>query len=334
VKIAVVILNYNGKTWLEKFLPSVIEHSDLAEIVVIDNASIDESVHFLSINYPKVKVVLNKENYGFAGGYNEGLEHVKSDVFVLLNSDIEVTENWLQPIVGFLLENPECAGAQPKILSHNQKTHFEHAGAAGGFIDKYGYPFCRGRVFDTVEEDKGQYDTNVEVFWATGACLFIRSEVFRKVGGFDASYFAHMEEIDLCWRIKQLGFSFYCIPQSKVYHVGGGTLSYMSPHKTFLNFRNSLFTLHKNCRENLFFFIFVRITLDGIAGIKFLLEGNFKHTISIIQSHFSYYLKLPELNKKRKAIIKSTNSISGKLNKSIVWQYFIKNKKEYSQLLK
>lgn len=333
MKVAVVILNYNGQSWLEKFLPSVVKHSDTAEIVVIDNASTDDSVNFLALRFPTVQVVLNKENYGFAGGYNEGLAQINCDVFVLLNSDIEVTENWLKPIVEFMIQHPKCAGAQPKILSYNEKTYFEHAGAAGGFIDRFGYPFCRGRVFDSVEKDEGQYDNNTEIFWASGACFFIRRDVFLKVGGFDAKYFAHMEEIDLCWRVKHMGMSFYCIPSSVVYHVGGGTLSYMSPKKTFLNFRNSLFTLHKNCRKNLVLLILLRLILDGIAGLKFMLEGNMKHTWSIIKSHFSYYSKLSELNSQRKVVLKSSTANNELFNKSIVWQYFIKGKKKYTQLL-
>jgi GT2 family glycosyltransferase len=333
VNIAVVILNYNGKYWLGKFLPNVIQQSSLAQIVVIDNASTDDSVYYLKENFKTVDVIINKSNLGFAGGYNEGLKQVKSDFYVLLNSDVEVTENWLLPIIQFLQKNPYCAGAQPKILSYNNKSYFEHAGAAGGFIDKFGYPFCRGRIFDCVEEDKGQYDSITEIFWASGACLFIKSEVFHKVGGFDASYFAHMEEIDLCWRIKQLGYTFYCVPESVVYHVGGGTLSYMSPRKTFLNFRNSLFTLHKNCYSNLVFLIFVRLLLDGVAGVKFLFEGNYQHTWSIVKAHFSYYSHLAYLNKERKLIKKSSSTISGKMKLSIVWQYFLKNRKSFSQLL-
>jgi GT2 family glycosyltransferase len=333
VKVAVVLLNYNGKKWLEKFLPNVMIYSENADIVVIDNASTDDSLEFLRTVYPKVRVIINDQNFGFAGGYNAGLSQIESDIYVLLNSDVEVTEGWINAIIDFFEKNPQCAGAQPKILSYHHRSHFEYAGASGGFLDKFGYPFCRGRIFNTVEQDQGQYNTNQKVFWASGACLFIRSNLFHQAGGFDTDYFAHMEEIDLCWRIQKMGYSFYCVPSSVVYHVGGGTLNYISPHKTYLNFRNSLFTLHKNGQRNLPFLIFVRLLLDGVAGLKFLLSGSFRHTVSIIQAHFSYYASLSKLNKKRRELRGYTSPVSGQFKISIVWQYYIAKKKVYSNLI-
>nr|MBP8033086.1 glycosyltransferase family 2 protein [Bacteroidia bacterium] len=245
-KVAVVILNWNGKPFLEKFLPTVLQYSSGAQIIVADNQSSDDSVAFLKTQFPQVSVILNPSNDGFATGYNLALKQVKAEYYVLLNSDVEVTENWLQPIIKLMDENLKVAACQPKILDYNHPSKFEYAGAAGGFIDKYGYPFCRGRIFNVLEEDKAQYDTAKEVFWATGACMFVRAEAFWKVGGFDDDYFAHMEEIDVCWRMKNIGYQIYVEPSSKVYHVGGGTLNKLSPRKTFLNFRNNLTTLTKN----------------------------------------------------------------------------------------
>jgi len=333
MKIAVAILNYNGVNWLTKFLPNVIEHSKIAEIYVIDNGSTDKSVSELKLNFPSVKLIINDENYGFAGGYNVGLKHIESDLYILLNSDIEVTPNWIEPIADFLEKNEHCAGAQPKILAYHDKSKFEHAGAAGGFIDTLGYPFCRGRIFEKTETDTGQYDSNLEIFWASGACLFIKSNVFWEVEGFDERYFAHMEEIDLCWRIHNLGKTFYCIPSSSVYHVGGGTLNYMSPQKTFLNFRNSLFTLHKNLDKNVFIKIFLRLCLDGVSGIFFLLKGQFKHTLSILKAHFSYYKHIPQLIKRRKSIQKKQfGKMPGVYKSSIVWEHFISKINTFSSI--
>lgn len=334
MKIAVVILNYNGAEWLKKFLPTVIEYSPSAEIVVIENASTDASLTILKEHFPTVKVIINDKNYGFAGGYNEGLKKVDADLFVLLNSDVEVTPNWLAPMVDFFQKNEHCAAAQPKILAHHNKSLFEHAGASGGYIDTFGYPFCRGRIFESVEEDTGQYNSTEEIFWASGACLFIKSKLFWEVGGFDSVFFAHMEEIDLCWRLHNHGYSIYCLPESVVYHVGGGTLNYNSPRKTFLNFRNSLFTLHKNLDSKLFLTIFTRLTLDGVTGARMLFKGEFKHIWSILKAHFSYYKHLSYLNQQRKTIPKkSFNQLPGTYGKSVVWSYFVKKQLKFSQLL-
>ena len=253
-KVAVVILNWNGQSFLEKFLPNVIKYSQEVQIIVADNQSSDNSVAFLKDKFPEVSIIINPSNDAFAKGYNLALKQVQAEYYVLLNSDVEVTENWIEPIVSLMQSNPKIAACQPKILDYNQPSKFEYAGASGGFIDKYGYPFCRGRIFNVLEEDKGQYDSSMEVFWATGACMFVRSDAFWKVGGFDDDYFAHMEEIDVCWRMKNIGYQIFIEPKSKVYHVGGGTLNKLSPRKTFLNFRNNLITLTKNASPRFLFF--------------------------------------------------------------------------------
>lgn len=333
MKIIVAILNYNGKSWLEQFLPNVIAKSQEAEIVIIDNASKDDSILFLKDKHPSLRVIENFENHGFAGGYNEGLKTLEADYFVLLNSDVEVTDNWIMPVINLLEGSEDIVAAQPKVLAYNNKSKFEHAGAAGGMMDKYGYPFCRGRIFNHTEEDTGQFNDNIEVFWATGACLFIKASTFKAHKGFDASYFAHMEEIDLCWRIKNSGKKIYYCSESVVYHVGGGTLNYMSPFKTYLNFKNSLYTLHKNYDGFLIFVIFTRLILDGIAAFKFLMGGEFKNIWSIIKAHFHYYIHIPTLNKQRKSINKKKyKSMVGVYNKSIVWQFFGLKKKNYTNL--
>jgi len=291
MKVAVVILNWNGAGLLRKFLPSVVQFSDEATIYVADNASTDDSVLVLQSEFPSVKIIENKANYGFAKGYNEALPFVDADVFALVNSDIEVTENWLQPIVEAFKNEPETAIIQPKILDYKNKDYFEYAGAAGGFIDKYGYPFCRGRIFDSIEKDERQYDDNCDIFWASGACFFIRSSVFKTLNGFDADFFAHQEEIDLCWRAFNKGFRAKYIYGSKVYHVGGATLQQGNPQKTFLNFRNSLWMLSKNLPKNqLIPVLFVRMILDGIAAFQFLFKGKFSHFLAVAKAHLFFYL--------------------------------------------
>lgn len=329
MKIAVVILNWNGKTLLEQFLPSVIQHSKEADIYLADNASTDDSVSFISTHFPRVQIIRNSENGGFAKGYNDALEHVEADAFCLLNSDVEVSENWLYPIIETFNNDSKIAIIQPKLLDYKHKDHFEYAGAAGGFIDKYGYPYCRGRIFNTIEKDEGQYDDSSDIFWASGACLFIRKNVYQALHGFDELFFAHMEEIDLCWRAKNLGYSIKYVSSSIVYHVGGATLSNTSPKKTFLNFRNSLFTLTKNVKGNLFMLIFSRLILDCIAGIKFILNFKPLHTFAIIKAHFSYYQHLHRLLNKRKLLNNSTIHYN---KKCIVWLYYVQNKKQYNSL--
>ena len=336
-KIAVVILNWNGKSFLEKFLPIVIKYSQGVQIIVADNQSTDDSVSFLKTNFPNVSVIINPSNDGFAKGYNLALKQVSAEYYILLNSDVEVTENWIEPIIDLMRANHTVAACQPKILDYKHPSKFEYAGAAGGFIDKYGYPFCRGRVFNILEEDKGQYDAAQEVFWATGACMFVRSEIFWKVGGFDDDYFAHMEEIDVCWRMKNLGYQVYVEPKSKVYHVGGGTLNKLSPRKTFLNFRNNLTTLTKNASPRfLFFKIIFRMILDGVAAFKFLFEGHGSHFFAVIKAHFSFYKHLPSTLKKRdtmRLMPEFKETTTGVYEKNIVYAHFVKGVKYYSELI-
>jgi len=332
-KIGVVILNYNGVGWFEKFLKGVIENSPKAEVVVIDNASTDNSVEYLKNNFPEVRLIINKENHGYAGGYNEGLKQLNHPIWILLNSDVEVTPNWLDPIEQVFDQNDNVAACQPKILSYNEKSKFEYAGAGGGMLDKLAYPFCRGRIFQELEVDTGQYDDVKEVFWASGACMGVRSSVFKDLGGFDETYFAHMEEIDLCWRMKNNGYKVLYNGSSTVYHVGGGTLDYNNPRKTYLNFRNSLFTNYKNYDKSSFGFILKRLFLDGLAGTKFLFSGQFKHIGAIFKAHFSFYKELKVLKVKRKEIEKRNfKQMTGVYSKSIVMQHFVKNNKKYTDL--
>lgn len=327
-------MNWNGCKYLEQFLPSVVAHSDGARVILADNASSDNSVEFVKTNFPAVEVILNTSNGGFAKGYNDALKQVDSKYYLLLNSDIEVTEGWLNPLFEMIQSDEMIAGCQPKILSYREPGKFEHAGASGGFLDVDFFPFCRGRIFDRIENDEQQYDETSEVFWATGAALLIRSEVFHKLGGFDESFFAHMEEIDLCWRAKKMGYSFHVQPQSVVYHVGGGTLSYMSPRKTYLNFRNSLYMIVKNYEGWLFPKLFIRMILDGIAGIRFLVKGEFKNLWAVLNSHFSMYANLSSLLKKRKQIRKSESNPNnnGFYKGSILWAYYFKRIGKFSQL--
>lgn len=326
MKIAIVILNWNGKALLEKFLPSVVTHSEGAEIYVADNASTDDSVLYIKQSFPKVKIIQNNSNGGYAKGYNDALKHVEADIFCLLNSDINVTPNWLTPIRTEFEANDETSIVQPKILDYNNKSHFEYAGAAGGFIDKYGYAYCRGRVFDTLEKDSGQYNDTTSIFWASGACFFIRKSAFEALSGFDEHYFAHFEEIDLCWRAYNSGFKTKYVGTSTVYHVGGATLSAVDPKKTYLNFRNNLFTITKNAHGFLLSIILVRLILDGIAGLKFLIGFKMAHFIAVITAHFSFYSHLPRLLKQRKQLPKKANYYQ---TTSIVWSYFIKKRHHY-----
>ena len=329
MKIAVVILNWNGSALLQQFLPSVIDYSAGADIYVADNASTDASIEVIQNQFPSVKIIQNTGNFGFAKGYNEALKFVEEEYYALVNSDIEVTKNWLAPILNIFETQPETAIIQPKLLDYKKKTHFEYAGGAGGFIDKFGYPFCRGRIFDTIEEDKQQYDDEIEIFWATGACFFIRKEVYRKLNGFDNDFFAHQEEIDLCWRAFNLSYKTKYTSKSIVYHVGGATLNEGNPRKTFLNFRNSLLMLTKNLPKNqLFTILFMRLCLDGLAGIQFILKGKFKHFWAIIEAHFTFYHLVFQFYKKRNTTQKSNYY---KIN-SIVYRYFIKNGKVFADL--
>lgn len=331
--LAIVILNWNGKKYLKDFLPSVIKHSKNARIIVADNDSSDDSVEFLKIHYPFIEIIQNESNGGFAKGYNLALKKVDAKYYLLLNSDIEVTENWLPPLVESIQEE-NIAGCQPKVRSFHDKKLFEHAGASGGFMDKNYFPFCRGRILASLEEDNNQYDDSIEVFWATGACLLIKSELFHKAGGFDESFFAHMEEIDLCWRIKKMGYSFVVNPKSVVYHVGGGTLPYSSPRKTFLNFRNSLWMITKNHEGLLFPKIFWRLCIDGVAGMSFLAKGEFKNFLAVIKAHFSFYGRLSSALKERKRIKKESTktNFAGFFQGNILWNYYVKGVRKTSDL--
>ena len=330
-KIAVVILIWNGKKWLEKFLPSIVEHNnnELSEIIVADNASTDDSLTFISANYPTIRTIILEENFGFTGGYNKSLAQLNHEYFVLLNSDIEVTANWIEPVLLLMEQNKNIAACQPKILNYNNKKYFEYAGASGGQIDYLGYPFCRGRIMDTLEEDKGQYNEARQVFWATGACMFVRSEVYKTLGGLDENFFAHMEEIDLCWRMQNAGYEVWVEPKATVYHVGGGTLQADNPRKTFYNFRNNLFMILKN--ETIFKAILkisIRLILDGVAGVRFFIQGKFAHVWAIIKAHFAFYFNSLSYLKNRS----QKQKINTIYNKSIIWQYFINGKKKYQDL--
>ena len=329
MKIAVVILNWNGTKLLEQFLPSIVKFSPDADIYIADNASTDDSIAFVKANFPTVKIVENNRNYGFAKGYNEALKHIDAEIYALVNSDIEVTENWLKPILETFENEPKTAIIQPKILDFKNKEYFEYAGAAGGFMDKYGFMFCRGRVFETLEKDKSQYDDNCEIFWASGACFFIRGSVFNELKGFDAEFFAHQEEIDLCWRAFNKGYVVKYNSQSSVYHVGGATLKKGDPKKTFLNFRNSLLMMVKNLpKENLYWILFCRLILDGLAATLFLFQGNFKHFLAVIKAHFAFY-SLFTINLKKREIFQTKNYYK---TNSIVYLYFVKRIIEFGTI--
>jgi len=332
-KVAVVILNYNGKKFLEQFLPNVIASCDptLTEVVVADNASTDDSVAFMRERFPEIRLIENGSNGGFATGYNLALRQVEAQYYVLLNSDIEVAPGWIEPVVAMMDADPQMAACQPKILSYYHKEQFEYAGASGGFIDKYGYPFCRGRVFQHLEEDKGQYDTPLEVFWATGACMFVRADLYHQIGGLDDSFFAHMEEIDLCWRLKNAGYKVYCCPHSKVYHIGGGTLPKNSPRKTYLNFRNNLSLLVKNLpKQRVHRTILYRIFLDWIAAFKFLAEGCPKDFKMVFKAHWDFYKRLDSLREKRAAV--SHKLVSCIYQRNIVFDNVVRKKNKFSDL--
>ena len=321
---AIVILNWNGQSLLEKFLPSVLSHSFKAKIYVIDNASTDNSVIWLASKYPSIIQINLTENLGYAGGYQKGLSKVDEEFYCLLNSDVEVTANWIAPIKYLFENDSNIAAIQPKIIDYKKQTHFEYAGAAGGLMDKFGYPYCRGRIFDTIEEDKGQYTNETPIFWASGACLFIRKNDYWSAGGLDTDYFAHQEEIDLCWRLFNYKKKVYYTGKSTVKHVGGASLGYGNPRKTYLNFRNSLFSILKNHKGvSVIWVLFIRMILDGAAGIQFLIKGELKHLMAILKAHFSFYSSIPSLLNKRKEIPKQTRKYP---TISIVYDYFVLGK--------
>ncbi len=333
-KTAVVILNYNGSKFLKQFLPIVIEKTiDYADIWVADNCSTDDSVSILKTDYPQINLIVNEENTGYAGGYNEALKQIDYKYFILLNSDIEVTHNWITPLENLMESDESIAACQPKILSFHEPEKFEYAGSAGGFIDKYGYPFCRGRLFLSLEDDNGQYDDIQEVFWASGACMMIRADLFKQHDGFDADFFAHMEEIDLCWRMKNSGYKIMVCPASKVFHIGGGTLSKKSSKKTYLNFRNNFSLLYKNLPDNQLAKVFViRLLLDGVAGLKFLLQGGFADTIAVLRAHFYFYKHYGKLREKRRQL--KQQKVSKIYSGNIVFEHYILRKTKFSELNK
>lgn len=343
-KVAVVILNWNGKSWLEQFLPSLITHTQnpTVEIWVADNASTDNSVAFLKDYCPNVLIHINKENYGYAGGYNMALKAIEADYYVLLNSDVEVTPNWVMPVIDFMESDHLIAACQPKLLSYKEKDAFEYAGAAGGMIDALGYPFCRGRIFEVFEKDNGQYNQECEIFWASGACMFVKANIFHQSGGLDEDFFAHMEEIDLCWRLKNMGYKIMYFPNSTVYHVGGGTLQSGSPRKTYLNFLNNRVMLIKNLPllKSIWVFI-IRDILDVIAIFKGLITDSFENSKAIIKAMWHLHLRIFKYFKKKKQvdIIVKTHKVGnprliGMFGFSLVFRYFILKQRNYSELVK
>ena len=335
-KVAIVILNWNGQHYLEKFLPSVLATTYRNyEIIVSDNASTDGSVSLLQQKFPRVKLIRLDQNYGFAKGYNLTLEQVHADYFALINSDVEVQPGWLTPIINLLEEDRLNAACQPKLLSYNNRNVFEYAGGAGGWLDSFGYPFARGRIFDVSEEDKGQYDKMERVFWVTGAAMVVRAEVFREMKGFDSYFFAHQEEIDLCWRMQLAGYKVFANPSSVVYHVGGGTLPRGNTLKTYLNFRNNQIMLYKNLPwSQKWWKIPFRIFLDMVSAWKGLFIGDGGYFLAILRAHFSFYKWV--LFEKKQSIFpqKTTGQLAGVYKGNLVWQHFVKGKKYFSQLIK
>jgi hypothetical protein len=331
LKTAIVILNWNGQKLLEQFLPSVVNFSsELTEIYVADNASTDTSIKYVKKFYPSIKIIENTKNEGYAKGYNDALAEVDADIYCLLNSDVEVTKDWLTPILEVFTKEKKTAIIQPKLLDFKDKAKFEYAGAAGGFLDVYGYPYCRGRVFNDLETDHGQFNDVSEIFWASGACLFIRSKIYHQLGGLDEDYFAHQEEIDLCWRTQNIGYKVKYVGTSTVFHIGGATLQETNPHKTYLNFRNSLLNVVKNVPKKWFLFVvFSRLILDGIAGIKFLIELRPVHTFAILRAHINFYKNFKKFLGKRKKLQKKQDYNQ---HTSIVWQYFILRRKKFKDL--
>lgn len=333
IKTAVVILNWNGRKFLERFLPNVLACTgDDAQLIVADNHSSDDSVLFMQEHYPQIRLIQNADNGGFAKGYNDALAQVDAQYYVLLNSDIEVSPNWIQPIITMMDQDETIACCQPKLRSFYKRDYFEYAGAAGGFMDYLGYPFCRGRIFDTIEEDKGQYDDVCEIFWATGAAMFVRAELYRKYGGLDADFFAHQEEIDFCWRMKNVGYKIMYSPHSVVYHIGGGTLPKSSARKTYLNFRNNLSLLYKNLPEKELKKIFLyRFFLDMLAALSFLLKGHIGEVKAVLKAYFDFY-KMREVNRRKRDALTQKLPLSGIWQRSLVWNYYLKGLRAFSQI--
>ena len=335
-KVAIVILNYNGRKYLELFLPSVLASTyENKEVIVADNGSTDDSISFLKQNYPQVKLIILDRNYGFAGGYNESLKQVQSDYYVLLNSDVEVEKGWIEPIIALMESNPSIGACQPKLLSYNHKDLFEYAGAAGGWLDCFGYPFARGRIFDVCEADKGQYDTTAPIFWASGAAMFVRSKLYHQLRGLDHYFFAHMEEIDFCWRLQLEGYMVYACPESVVYHVGGGTLPKGNERKVFLNFRNNMIMLAKNLPlSQSIWKIPFRVLLDIISAWKSLLAGQGIYFIAVTEAHFAFIKWL--FLKRKQSVFPNTKKrhLRGWFMHSVAWQHFVAGKKTFSEIVK
>ncbi len=338
MSLAVVILNYNGRGFLARFLPAVVDHADGAVIYVADNGSSDGSVELLRDQFPTVRVLELRTNEGYAGGYNKALQHIRhhDDIYTyycLLNSDVAVTPGWIRPVLTLLDTHPNIAACQPKILAFDQPTQFEYAGGAGGYLDWLGFAFCRGRLFDTLETDNGQYNDNRAVFWASGACLFVRASVFHQTGGFDAAFFAHMEEIDWCWRVQRQGYEIWTCGEATVHHVGAGTLAKTNPKKTYLNYRNSLAMLYKNLpSESLWRLLPLRLIVDGLSAAPLLLRGEWAAIWAIIRAHFAFYGWLGTLHQQRRTLTQLATTQVSLFSKSIIWQYFAKGKRRFSNL--
>lgn len=335
--IAVVILNWNGERFLRTFLPSVVQHSGFmgTRIVVADNGSSDGSIAFLHKEYPDVQTIELGKNYGFAEGYCRALSQIQATYYVLLNSDVEVTPNWLEPLYKAMEEDPHLGACMPKLLSLSHRDHFEYAGASGGFIDRFGYPFCRGRILNEIEKDEGQYDDRRPVFWASGACMFVRAAAYRKVGGLDGAFFAHMEEIDLCWRLHRADYSVAVMPQSVVFHLGGGTLPNNNPFKLYLNYRNSLFLLFKNLPlSGLVPVMFARMVLDGMSAAVYLVNGQIKNVAAVIRAHCAFYRHIPALITSRRSLKRFSVSKHHKeiYRGSIVFDFYFRRKKHFNAL--
>ena len=335
-KAALLILNYNGKHHLEEYLPGILDTANGYPVIIGDNASTDDSVNFLKLNYPAIRLVEFSSNLGYAEGYNQLIAQCEFEYLVILNSDVSTTTGWLTPLIDFLERNPDVAAVQPKIKSISNKSYFEYAGAAGGFIDQLGYPFCRGRIFDHLEQDQGQYNDEAEVFWVSGACFVIRSTAFYEAGGFDKDFFAHMEEIDLCWRLQRINYKLFCLPSSTVFHLGGGTLNYGSPFKTYLNYRNGINMLIKNLpKTNLYTKLPVRLFMDWLSFFRFFIKGQFSQAFAIVKAHWAVIKNLESTFIKRRTFTKN-NAQSERIklpNISVVWGYFVKSKKTYNELI-
>ena len=335
-KVGIVILNWNTRLLLQKFLPFLVKNTLSAdtEIIIADNASQDDSVEWVRLNFPELHVISFDDNYGYAGGYNLALSGLKHEYFVLLNSDVEVTENWLGPLIDYMDSHSSCGALMPKILDYTNRNKFEYAGASGGFIDRFGYPFCRGRIFEEIEQDYGQYNSTSDIFWASGACLMIRAKLYHELNGLDEKFFAHMEEIDLCWRIKNRGYQIACVPGSVIYHVGGGTLSKNDSRKTYLNFRNNLILLYKNLpASSLNQVLFIRFWLDILASLYFIISGKSKDGMAIFRAYRDFYAMKSKFKNTRNTHEEiKLNFLSGIYQKSIVFDYYLRGKKKYSNL--